>query len=98
MPASETPEQTARRHADAVVAADVGTALRTMTAEAFGKAMELGNQTWIISSYELRDEGRDSDEHVFLVRYNTDLGPMPLRYRLRDVDGQWKVVDIDHAS
>ena len=29
----ETPEQAARRHADAVVAADVGTALRTMTAE-----------------------------------------------------------------
>lgn len=98
MTPNETPEQAARRHADAVVAADVGTALRTMTAEAFGKAMELGNQTWIISSYQLQDEGRHGDEHVFVVRYDTDLGPMPLRYRLRDVDGQWKVVDIDHAA
>ncbi len=95
--AEETPEQAFRRHAQAVVSADIGTALRTMTPEAFAKAMEIGNQTWIITSFDLTDEGRDGNDYLFVATYQTDLGTMRLRYRLRDVDGAWKVVDIDHA-
>ena len=94
----ETPEQAARRHADAVAGADIGTALRTMTPEAFGKAMELGNQTWTITSYDLAPEGRDGDDYLFALTYQTDLGPMRLRYHLRDVDGAWKVVDIERGT
>ena len=94
----ETPEQAARRHADAVAGADVRTVLRTMTPEAFGKAMELGNQSWIITSYDLTPAGQDGDDHLFSITYQTDLGPMPLRYRLRNVDGEWKVADVARAS
>ena len=97
MPES-APEDTAHAHARALIAGDIGTALRTMTPEAFGKAMELGNQTWIITSYDLAPEGRDGGDYLFAVTYQTDLGPMRLRYRLRDVDGAWKVVDIERAT
>ena len=97
MPES-APEDAAHVHARALIAGDFGTALRSMTPEALGKAMELGNQTWIITSYDLAPEGRDGDDYLFAVTYQTDLGPMRLRYRLRDVDGAWKVVDIERGT
>lgn len=90
--------EAAHRHAQAVVSGDIGGALRTMTPDAFGQSMELGNQSWNVTSYKLTAIGGGGEEHEFAVTFETDLGPLALRYRLRDVGGQWKVVDIQRAA
>jgi len=93
-----TAEEAARAHAEATIAVDLRTTLRDMTPEAMAKAMQLGNTSWTFTSFELAEQGRDGDDHLFRITYDTEDGPLPLTYRLRDVDGAWRVVDIDRAS
>jgi ABC-type transporter MlaC component len=93
-----TPEEAVHVHAQATVAVDLGTLFAGMTPQGFARAMELGNTTWKVTGYEITAQARDGDDYVFDVRYETDRGPMSLRYRFRDVDGEWKVVDVAHAT
>ena len=92
------PEAAAHAHARALIAGDFAAALRGMTPEALAKAMSVGNMTWTVTAYELTSRGQDGDDHVFDVAYQTDLGPLSLRYRFRDVGGEWKVVDIERSA
>ena len=80
------------------MAVDLGTLVTGMTPEGFARAMELGNSTWKVSGYEVTAQAHDGDDYIFDVRYETDIGPMSLRYRFRDVDGEWKVVDVAHTT
>lgn len=91
-------EEAVRAHARAIVAGDIGAAIRSMTPEGLAGAMEVGNTTWNIASYELEPGGRDGDDHLFAIRYETDLGQMRLRYRVREVDGRWKVTHVEQEG
>ena len=91
-------EDAAHAHARALIAGDFGAALRGMTPEALAKAMEVGNTTWTVTSYDLTPQGRDGDDFLFGIDYQTDLGPLSLRYRVRDIGGEWKVADIDRDA
>ena len=92
------PEAAAHAHARALIAGDFAAALRGMTPEALAKAMSVGNTTWTVTAYELTSRGQDGDDHVFDVAYQTDLGSLSLRYRFRDVGGEWKIVDIERSA
>ncbi len=92
-------EDAIHAHARSIVAGDIGAAVRSMTPEGLGTSMaNFGNTTWNITwnitSYDLSAGGRDGDDYLFDIVYETDLGQMRLRYRVRDVDGQWKVTDV----
>ena len=87
-------EDAIHAHARAIVTGDIGAAIRSMTPEGLAKAMAVGNTTWNIASYDLSSAGRDGDDYLFAILYETDLGQMRLRYRVRDVDGEWKVTDV----
>jgi len=91
-------EEAAHAHARATVAVDLGTALRGMTPEALAQAMQLGNTEWRLSGYELTGRAQEGDDYVFDIRYETDIGPLALRYRFREIEGVWKVVDIERPS
>ena len=88
-------EDAIHAHARSIVAGDIGAAIRSMTPEGLAKAMAIGNTTWDVSSYALSSDGRDGDDYLFAILYETDLGQMRLRYRVRDVDGEWKVTDVE---
>ena len=88
-------EDAVHAHARAIVAGDIGAAVRSMTPEGLADAMEVGNTTWNIASYDLTADGRDGEDHLFAIRYETDLGQMQLRYRVREVDGRWKVTHVE---
>ena len=87
-------EEALRAHAQATVDVDLGTLVGGMTPEGFAKAMELGNTTWTVTGYELTSKEQDGTDYLFEVRYATDIGPMSLRYRFREVEGAWVVVDV----
>jgi len=95
---ANTPEEAAHAHARATVAVELGTVIRGMTPEALARAMQLGNTEWRLSGYELTAQAQDGNDYVFDIRYETDVGPLPLRYRFREIDSAWKVVDIEKAS
>ena len=90
--------EAAHAHARAVVAGDYSAMIRAMTPEALAKAMAVGNTTWKDISYDLVAQDRDGPAYVFDVTYHTDLGPLTLRERFREIDGEWKMVDIERVS
>jgi hypothetical protein len=91
-------EEAAHAHARATVAGDIGTIILSMTPDGLAKAMEVGNTTWNVAGYELSVEGEDGEDHLFRIRYETDTGPLALRYRFRDVEGDWKIVDVEREA
>lgn len=90
-------EETAHEHARALVAGNFGAAIAAMTSEALARAMAVGNTTWQVLSYALTAEGEEDGASVFSIAYQTDLGPMHLRYRVGQVEGAWKVTDVERA-
>ena len=94
MPTS-TPEEAAHAHAKALVEGDVGTAFLGMTPDGLASAMEIGNTTWKIMSYELGEQRQEGDDFIVGIMYTTDLGRMGLHYRFREVEGVWKVDGVE---
>ena len=88
-------DEAAQAHVRAVVVGDASRMVRDMTPEALAKAMKIGNTTWNFLGYELTSEEWDGDDYVFEVAYETDLGDLKMRQRLRLVDGAWKIVDVE---
>jgi hypothetical protein len=97
MPA-RTPEDAAHAHARATVAGDLGTVFRAMTPEALARAMQLGNTEWRLSGYELTGHSQNGDDYLFDILYQTEIGPLALRYRFREIEGDWKVVDVEKPA
>jgi hypothetical protein len=91
-------EEAAEAHARAVVAGDIGATVRGMTPEGLAKAMQIGNTSWTYFGYDLTPQGRDGDDYLFDATYQTDLGPLGMRYRFRLTDGEWKVVDTERID
>ncbi len=90
-----TPEAAAHLHAKALVEGDIGTAFLGMTPEGFASAMEVGNTTWNVLSYELGEHRQQGDDFIVDIIFFTDVGRQELQYRFRDVDGVWKVDGVE---
>jgi len=90
-----TAEEAAHAYARAVVALDLRATILALTPEAFGKTLLLGNQGEEYDSYELRVASEDGEDHLFDVAYTGKIAKLSVRYRLRTVDGKWKVVDLE---
>lgn len=69
-----------------------------MTPDALARSMEIGNTSWDLTSYELSAQGKDGDDYIFDVTYETDEGTLSLREWFRYIDGAWKMVDIEHRT
>ncbi len=91
---NEAGEAAAHTHANALVEGNVGVAFLGMTPEGLASAMEVGNTTWNILSYELENQRLDGEDFLVDIIYFTDLGRMNLHYRFEDVEGTWKVADV----
>jgi len=91
-------EEAAHAQGRALVARDFGAAIRGMTPEGLAGAMAVGNSTWNVAGYEVVDRGREGGDQVFDILLETDLGPLTLRERFRQVAGHWKVVAIERVG
>ena len=88
----------AHAHAKALVEGNVGVAFLGMTPEGLASAMEIGNTTWNILSYELENPRADGEDVLVDIIYFTDLGRMGMHYRFQDVEGVWKVADVQRDT
>jgi hypothetical protein len=91
-------EAAARVHAQSIVEGDMGTMVRGMTPDGLASAMALGNTTWNPLSYEIKLSAVQGDDFVFHITYDTKTGPLALSERFRQIDGEWKVVDVQPAG
>jgi hypothetical protein len=91
-------EEAAHAHARASVAVDLARVFGDMTPEAFAKAIQMGNVSWTLTGYDLAFRGGEGGDHVFDITYQSDLGPLTIQYRFRDIDGAWRIVDIERLS
>ncbi len=94
----EEAQQAAHAHSQAVDDGDWGAMIRGMTPEGLAKSIEVASPTINNSSYDLTPAGRDEDAYVFHVTYHTDHGPLALREPFREIDGEWKMVDIQRIA
>ncbi len=85
-------------HAKALVEGDVGVAFLGMTPEGLASAMEIGNMTWNIMSYELENQRPDGEDVLVDIIYFTDLGRLALHYRFQDIEGIWKVAGVERDT
>lgn len=97
-PNDASAEAAARAHAEAVVSNNIGAVVLGMTAEAFAKAMDVGNTTWGYLGFDVAPHSREGEDYVFDITYRTDQGPFTLRDHFRLVDGEWKVVDLEQIA
>lgn len=93
---AQTVEEAAHEQARAVITGDVGTSVRGMTPDGLANAMELGNTRWTFSSYEVASQRADGDDFIFDIIYEAEDERLTLTYRFSMIDGQWKVVHIQH--
>lgn len=93
---NEQAEEAARVLGAAVVKGDLGTTVRSMTPDGLAKLMEISGRTWFnYSDFHVQTHGADGDDLLIDILYETDLEPLTLRYRFRQVEGQWKVADLE---
>ncbi|MDZ4278134.1 MAG: hypothetical protein U1B78_03235 [Dehalococcoidia bacterium] len=98
MTEQEGAEEAAHAQSRAVLSGDMGAIVHGMTPEGFAKAMEIGNTSWNSTGYEMVPLGREDDAYVFDITFQTEAGPLTLRERFRQIDGAWKMVDIERSS
>ena len=91
-------ETAAHAHAKALVEGNVGVAFLGMTPEGLASAMEIGTTTGNIRSDGLEHPRPDDDAFLVAIIDFTDLGRMGLHYRFQDVEGVWKVADVQRDT
>ena len=95
----QSAEDAAHAHAKASVASDYTTVIRDLTPEALADLMQAAGGGWRDQlSYDLTPQGREVDDFIFDIRYETEAGPVALKYHFRSIEGVWKIVHIEHLA
>ena len=94
-----TVEQAAEEFAEGAVNADMATTLRLTTPNGLASVSDATGSTWCeYLSYEALPPSPDGDDYLVEIRYETDIGPRKLRYRFRNIDAKWKVVEAERLD
>ena len=97
--ADVTAEEAAHAHARAAVAGDLTKLMTDLTPEALAKAMaQASGGLQGVNDYELKLHAQEGDEYVFDITYKASAASMTLRDRFREVNGQWRVVDLERVD
>jgi hypothetical protein len=97
MTVGRSAEEALREHAQATIAGDLRRTVLDLTPEAFGK-MLLGTEGRLYQRFELVSSWVDGDDHLFRVRYEGEAGANEITYRWRQMEGVWKVVDVEFVD
>ena len=94
-----TVEQAIEELAEAAVHGDMATTLRLTTPAGLASMSDATGTAWFkYLSYEALPPSPAGDDYLVEIRYESDIGPRKLRYRFRDIDGEWMVVDAERLD
>ena len=95
----QTVEQAIAAFAEAAVNGDMAATLRMTTPEGLAKMADATGSTWFkYLSYEALPPSPDGAGYLVEISYETDIGPRKLRYRFRDIESEWMVVDAERLD
>jgi hypothetical protein len=84
------------KYVNAIKSMDLGTLMATLTPEALGKAMAMGGggPPTGITDIKAEKQSEENGEYVYNLSVEAASGAGTMMTRWKEVDGQWKVVDL----
>jgi hypothetical protein len=84
------------KYVNAIKVMDLGTLMATLTPEALGKAMAMqgGGPPAGITSITAEKKGEENGEFIYHLAVEASSGAGTMMTRWKEIDGQWKVVDL----
>ena len=85
---------------NAIKVMDLGVLMATLTPEALGKAMAMGGggPPAGITSINAERKSEENGEYVYHLAVEASSGAGTMMTRWKEIDGQWKVVDLGQAE
>ena len=85
-------------YVNAIKTMDIGTLMATLTPEALGKAMAMqgsgGGPPAGITDIKAEKQSEENGEYVYNLSVEASSGAGTMMTRWKEIDGQWKVVDL----
>jgi hypothetical protein len=84
------------KYVNAIKSMDLGALMATLTPEALGKAMAMGGggPPTGITDIKAEKQSEENGEYVYNLSVEAASGAGTMMTRWKEVDGQWKVVDL----
>ncbi len=90
-----TIDEAVNSYMDAVKMMDLGVLMATLTPEALGKAMAMGGGPPAgITNINAEQKSEENGEYVYHLAVEASSGAGTMMTRWKEIDGQWKVVDL----
>jgi hypothetical protein len=90
------------KYVNAIKVMDLGTLMATLTPEALGKAMAMqgggGGPPAGITSITAEKQGEENGEYIYHLNVEAASGAGTMMTRWKEIDGQWKVVDLGQVT
>jgi hypothetical protein len=95
-----TIEEAVDKYVNAIKVMDLGTLMATLTPEALGKAMAMGGggPPAGITSIDAKQISEENGEYVYHLSVEAASGAGTMMTRWKEMDGQWKVVDLGQVT
>lgn len=88
------------KYVNAIKVMDLGTLMATLTPEALGKAMAMGGggPPAGITDIKAEKQSEENGEYVYHLAVEAASGAGTMMTRWKEIDGQWKVVDLGQVT
>lgn len=88
------------KYVNAIKVMDLGTLMATLTPEALGKAMAMGGggPPSGITDIKAEKQSEENGEYVYNLSVEAASGAGTMMTRWKEIDGQWKVVDLAQVT
>ena len=94
-----TIDEAVNGYMNAIKVMDLGVLMATLTPEALGKAMAMGGGPATgITSINAEQKSEENGEYVYHLAVEASSGAGTMMTRWKEIDGQWKVVDLGQVQ
>ena len=97
-----TIDEAVNGYMNAIKTMDIGTLMATLTPEALGKAMAMqgsgGGPPTSIDNITMEKKSEENGEYIYHIIVEAPAGGGTMMTRWKEMDGAWKVTDIDRVE
>ena len=96
----QSAEEAARAFGRAVVEGNMAAVVAAMTPDALAKLMEISGREWFgYAGCDVGEGALDGDDQLIDITYHTNRAQrVAIRYRIRQIEGAWKIVDLEPTA
>lgn len=96
----QSAEEAASAYGRAVVEGNMAAVVAAMTPDAMAKLMEIsGRDFFSYTGCEVAEGALDGADRLIDITYETNRAErLAIRYRIRKIEGAWKIVDLERTA